>query len=75
MKYVKIEGGVKLASFISPMSATLSHAPPFDDPKWLFESKWDGYRAVAELNGKDTRFTRVMECHTAKHIRKFITSW
>jgi bifunctional non-homologous end joining protein LigD len=56
MKYVKIEGGVKLASFISPMSATLSDDPPFDDPKWLFEIKWDGYRAVAELNGKDTRF-------------------
>lgn len=48
MKYVKIERGVKLASFISPMSATLSDEPPFDDPKWLFEIKWDGYRAVAE---------------------------
>src|SRR4051812_23239555 len=55
MKYVKIEGGVKLASFISPMSATLSDEPAFDDPKWLFEIKWDGYRAVAELKGKDTR--------------------
>ena len=20
---------------------------PFDDPEWLFEIKWDGYRAVA----------------------------
>lgn len=56
MKYVKIEGGAKLSSFISPMSATLSDAPAFDDPKWLFEIKWDGYRAIAELKGKDTRF-------------------
>ena len=56
MKFVKIEGGVKLADFISPMSATLSDEPPFDDPKWLFEVKWDGYRAVAELKGKNTRF-------------------
>jgi bifunctional non-homologous end joining protein LigD len=56
MKYVKIEGGVKLSKFISPMSATLSDAPAFDDPKWLFEVKWDGYRAIAELNGKDTQF-------------------
>ncbi len=56
MKYVKIEGGAKLAEFISPMATTLSNAPAFDDPKWLFEIKWDGYRAIAELNGKDTRF-------------------
>lgn len=56
MKYVKIEGGVKLSKFIAPMSATLSDSPAFDDSKWLFEIKWDGYRAVAELNGKDTRF-------------------
>ena len=55
MKYVKIEGGVKLSTFIAPMSATLSDEPAFDDPKWLFEIKWDGYRAVAELKGKDTR--------------------
>jgi DNA ligase D-like protein (predicted ligase) len=55
MKFVKIEGGVKLAQFITPMSATLSDEPAFDDPKWLFEIKWDGYRAVAELKGKETR--------------------
>lgn len=53
MKYGKIEGGVKLGKFIAPMSATLSDQPPFDDLKWLFEIKWDGYRAVAELRGKD----------------------
>lgn len=56
MKYAKIEGGVKLSKFITPMTATLSDEPAFDDPKWLFEIKWDGYRAIAELNGKDTRF-------------------
>jgi bifunctional non-homologous end joining protein LigD len=55
MKFAKIEGGVKLAKFIVPMSATLSDEPAFDDPKWLFEIKWDGYRAIAEVNGKDTR--------------------
>ena len=56
MKYVKIEGGVKLSKFISPMSASLSDEPAFDDPNWIFEIKWDGYRAIAELHGKDTRF-------------------
>jgi bifunctional non-homologous end joining protein LigD len=55
MKYVKIEGGVKLSSFISPMSATLSNKPAFD-PKWLFEIKCDEYRAIAELKGNRTRF-------------------
>lgn len=31
---------------IHPMLAT-AVAQPFDDPNWLFEIKWDGYRAVA----------------------------
>jgi len=38
------------------MLATLSDDPAFDDPKWIFEIKWDGYRGIAELNGDDTRF-------------------
>lgn len=33
------------------MLATLSDKP-FDDPEWVFEVKWDGYRAIAILNGK-----------------------
>jgi bifunctional non-homologous end joining protein LigD len=37
---------------IHPMLAT-SIEKPFDAPDWLFEIKWDGYRAVAFLeNGK-----------------------
>jgi bifunctional non-homologous end joining protein LigD len=31
---------------IHPMLATAA-TKPFDDPNWLFEIKWDGYRAVA----------------------------
>ena len=31
-----------------PMLATLVDAP-FDDPKWVFEFKWDGYRAIAVI--------------------------
>ncbi len=37
------------------MLAKLADAP-FDDPDWLYEIKWDGYRAIAELNGRNTRF-------------------
>jgi len=33
----------------SPMLATAIDAP-FDDPKWLFELKWDGYRALATID-------------------------
>ncbi len=37
---------------IYPMLAT-SIAEPFDGADWLFEIKWDGYRAVAFIeNGK-----------------------
>src|SRR5437868_5861750 len=31
---------------ISPMLATLVDKP-FDEPGWLYEIKWDGYRAIA----------------------------
>ena len=34
---------------LSPMLATLVDAP-FDSEDWLFEIKWDGYRAVSFLN-------------------------
>src|SRR5215204_159375 len=33
----------------SPMLATLVDKP-FDEPGWLYEIKWDGYRAVAMIN-------------------------
>jgi bifunctional non-homologous end joining protein LigD len=31
---------------LRPMLATLTDAP-FDDPGWVFETKWDGFRAIA----------------------------
>jgi bifunctional non-homologous end joining protein LigD len=33
---------------ISPMLAT-PVKKPFDHPEWIFEVKWDGYRAIAEI--------------------------
>lgn len=33
---------------VRPMLATLTQTA-FDDPDWLFEIKWDGYRAIAEI--------------------------
>ena len=59
MKYVKIEGSKKLTSFIVPMMAQLTDRPAFDDPDWIFEIKWDGYRAIAEIDkGKVKLYSR-----------------
>src|SRR5215212_6826481 len=35
--------------FIAPMNATLV-AAPFDNPDWLFEVKWDGFRVETIVN-------------------------
>jgi len=39
---------------IHPMLATASEKP-FDGPAWLFEIKWDGYRAIAFIENKTVR--------------------
>ena len=39
---------------IHPMLATLVDEP-FDNDDWLFEIKWDGYRAIAFIDGKSLR--------------------
>jgi bifunctional non-homologous end joining protein LigD len=41
-------------AFIPPMLATLA-AAPFDDPDWLFEVKWDGFRVEAVVDGGQVR--------------------
>lgn len=45
-------------AFVEPMLATPGSAP-FDDPDWLFEPKWDGYRVQAIVaDGKVSLRTR-----------------
>jgi bifunctional non-homologous end joining protein LigD len=39
---------------IQPMLATLVNEP-FDDPEWIFEVKWDGYRTISFINNGDVR--------------------
>jgi bifunctional non-homologous end joining protein LigD len=41
----------KLSDFIHPMLAKETDIV-FSDPDWIYEIKWDGYRAIAEVNGK-----------------------
>ena len=44
--------------FIKPMLATLIDAP-FDNPDWVFETKWDGYRLIARAApGEATLYSR-----------------
>jgi bifunctional non-homologous end joining protein LigD len=43
---------------IKPMKATLVDEP-FDEPGWIYEIKWDGYRAIATVNeGNATLISR-----------------
>ncbi len=51
-----LPGAVKRAmpSAITPMLAT-SVEKPFDDAEWLFEIKWDGYRAIVFVEDEKVR--------------------
>ncbi|RYD77022.1 MAG: DNA ligase D, partial [Sphingobacteriales bacterium] len=44
----------KLSHYYKPMLASPG-ADPFDDEEWLYEIKWDGYRAIAECNLKEIK--------------------
>ena len=48
-------GTAKLKDYIQPMTAQIGDEP-FDNDDWVFEIKWDGYRAIAEINKKGIRF-------------------
>ena len=47
--------GKKLKGFVKPMLATITKNP-FNDPEWIYEIKWDGYRAIAETGGGEIKF-------------------
>jgi bifunctional non-homologous end joining protein LigD len=64
-----LDGAVKrpMPTAIHPMLAT-SVDEPFDDPEWLFEIKWDGYRAVAFITkGKVRLVSRNQNDLTAQY--------
>lgn len=48
------QGREKLAHFIKPMLAKETDEV-FDDAEWLFEIKWDGYRAISEIKDGDVK--------------------
>jgi ATP-dependent DNA ligase len=43
----------EMPSDIEPMKAQLADEP-FDRPGWLFELKWDGFRAIAEIRTRES---------------------
>ena len=49
---ISSERNTKLNEYIKPMLAT-SSKEPFNDEKWIFEIKWDGYRAIADLSNEE----------------------
>ena len=64
-----LEGANKrpMPNAVHPMLATTVEKP-FDDPAWLFEIKWDGYRAVAFIkDGKVRLVSRNQNDLTAQY--------
>jgi len=51
---------------IKPMLATLVDQP-FDRAGWTFEIKWDGYRAIAEINQKVKLYSRNLQPFNQKY--------
>src|SRR3954449_12167645 len=51
-----LKGAVKrpIPTAIQPMLASIAE-DPFDDPNWLFEIKWDGYRVVSFIEDGTVR--------------------
>jgi bifunctional non-homologous end joining protein LigD len=61
-----------MPQFIPPMLATLV-AAPFDDPDWLFEVKWDGFRVEAVVDGGGVRlWTRGEEDAGERYFGPFL---
>jgi bifunctional non-homologous end joining protein LigD len=61
-----------MPDFIPPMLATLVGGP-FDDPDWLFEIKWDGFRVEAVVEGDHVRLlTRGAQDAASRYFGPFL---
>ncbi|RWY52284.1 DNA ligase D [Mucilaginibacter gilvus] len=67
----------KIPTGMKPMLATLVDKP-FDDPDWVYEIKWDGYRALAFINkGEVQLLSRNNKSFNEKYypITQLLESW
>ncbi|GAA4334185.1 DNA ligase D [Flaviaesturariibacter amylovorans] len=56
-----------MPQLVTPMLATLVDAP-FSDPGWIYEIKWDGYRAVGYVQGGEAELiSRNLKPFTEKY--------
>src|SRR5678815_3135178 len=60
-----------MPDFIEPMLATLV-AAPFDDPGWLFEIKWDGFRVEAVVDAGTVRLWTRGRQDAARYFGPFL---
>src|SRR5216117_3644709 len=60
-----------MPAFVPPMLATLV-AAPFDDPGWLFEVKWDGFRVEAIVDGDAVRLWTRGEQDASRYFGTFL---
>jgi bifunctional non-homologous end joining protein LigD len=60
-----------MPDFIEPMLAVLVSAP-FDDPGWLFEVKWDGFRVEAVVRDGDVRLWTRGRQDAARYFGTFL---
>ena len=58
-------------TFIPPMLATLV-AAPFDDPGWLFEIKWDGFRVETVIDDGAVRLWTRGQQDAARYFGAFL---
>jgi bifunctional non-homologous end joining protein LigD len=52
---MKLSGLDPMPSVVEPMQPTLARQP-FSNSEWLFEPKWDGFRAICFLQNGVVRF-------------------
>lgn len=54
MRSVRAAGRTKLTNYIKPMLSGI-YDKPFSNKDWIFEVKWDGYRAIAEVGKSEVK--------------------
>jgi bifunctional non-homologous end joining protein LigD len=64
--------GTEAPDFVPPMLATLV-AAPFDDPGWLFEVKWDGFRVEAVVDNGSVRLWTRGQQDAAGYFGEFLS--